>query len=75
MMTSYQHTNHESLGDAYPKQQERCRKILVQYIQIGQAGAFGRALLEDLLRRADRAAIEQDLPAMIRCYKEMQDFE
>lgn len=64
-----------SLGDAYPEQQERWRELLVQYIQIGQAGAFGRALLQDLLCRADRAAIEQDLPAMIRCYKEMQDFK
>ncbi len=65
----------ESLGDAYPKQQARCRGLLAQYIEIGPAGAFGRMLLEDLMRRADRAAIEHDIPAMIKIYKEMMDFK
>ena len=63
----------ETLGDAYPKQQARMREILGHYKEIGPAGGFSVMVIEDLLRRADRAAIEQDLPEMIRIYREMQD--
>ena len=65
----------ESLGDAYPKQQARCRDLLIQYIEIGPPGTFGRMLLEDLMRRADLAVMAQDLPAMIGIYKEMENFK
>lgn len=62
-----------TLGEEYPKQQARVRTILGYYKEIGPAGAFGAAWIEDLLQRADKAAVEQDLPAMISCFKEMQE--
>jgi hypothetical protein len=63
-----------TLGDDYPKQQERCRTILGHAKELPKvSGWFLVASLEDLLRRADRAAIEQDLPAMIRIYEEMKE--
>lgn len=68
-------TEPTSLGEEFPKQQARCREILGIYREIGPAGAFGAAVIEDVLRRADRAAIEGDLPAMIQLFQEMQAVE
>jgi len=65
----------ESLGEAFPREQARVREILGYYKEIGPAGAFGVALIEDILRRADRAAISGDVVEMIRVYKEMQGVE
>lgn len=62
-----------TLGDGFPKQQARLRTLLGYGREIGPAGAFYCLMLEDILRRADLAAIEQDLPAMIAIYKEMQE--
>lgn len=62
-----------SLGQEYPLQQARVREILGHYKEIGPAGAFGAAWIEALLQRADKAAITQDLPAMIVCFQEMQE--
>lgn len=65
----------ESLGEAFPKEQARLRTLLGYYSEAGQAGAFASAMLEDCLRRADKAAVEQDTVAMLRLYKEMQEFK
>lgn len=62
-----------TLAEDYPKQQERCRELLEGYTEIGPAGAFGHAMISDVLRRADKAAAEQDLVAMIRCFQEMKE--
>lgn len=63
-----------TLGEAFPIEQARLRMMLGHYREIGPAGAFGAAMIEDCLRRADRAAIEQDVVAMVRLYQEMQGF-
>lgn len=63
----------ESLADAYPKEQERVRTILGYYEEIGPVGAFGAAMIRDLLSRAEKAVAEQDTVEMIRCFKEMQE--
>lgn len=65
----------QTLGDAFPKEQERLRTLLGYGKEIGPAGAFYCAVIQDVLRRADRAVMEQDLPAMISIYKEMQEIE
>jgi len=64
-----------TLGDEYPKQQARVRAIQQFALEIGPSGRFLFLICEDLLKRADRASIEQDLPAMIMIYKEMQDIQ
>lgn len=65
-----------TLGEDYPKQQERCRKILgyAQELQ-PQEGFFLIAVLKDLLKRADQAAISGDVVEMIRVYQEMKDVQ
>ena len=65
----------EALGEGFPKEQARAREVLGYYREIGPAGAFGAAMIEDVLRRADEAAISGDLPMMIRVYQEMKDIE
>lgn len=61
----------ETLGEAYPKQQARVRTILGYCKELGPVGAFGALVIEDLLQRADRAAVEQNLAEMFICYQEM----
>lgn len=60
-----------TLGEAFPVEQARLRILLGYGKEIGPAGAFYCAVIEDILKRADKAAIEQDLPAMISIYQEM----
>jgi len=63
------------LGDALPKEQERCRALLVEYREIGPAGAFGAAVIEAALRKADAAVMSGDVVAMIVAYQELEKLE
>lgn len=62
-----------TLGDEYPKEQARVREILGQYEEIGPAGAFGVAMIEDTLRRADAAVASGDVVAMLCLFQEMRE--
>ncbi len=61
-----------SLGEQYPIQQARCRELLGEYKAIGPAGAFGHAMIEAILKRSDKAVIENNLPEMLVCFDEMK---
>lgn len=65
----------KTLGEEFPLEQARLRTLLGYGKEIGPAGAFYCAVIEDVLRRADNAAIQQDLTAMIAIYKEMQEIK
>lgn len=65
----------ESLGEALPKEQARVREILGFYKEIGPAGAFGAAMIEQDLRRADEAVISGDLVAMIQAYNTLREIK
>lgn len=62
-----------NLAEAYIAQQERLRICLINGKEIGAAGTFYCIVIEDLLRRADKAVMEQDIIKMISIYKEMQE--
>ena len=64
-----------SVGEDFPKQQERCRELLTQYQAIGSAGAFGHAMIAQVLKRAEEAAISGDVVAVLRAYEEMKGCE
>lgn len=64
-----------SLGEAFPREQARLRGLLEYTGGMGPELNFYRAVIEDVLRRADKAAMEQDVVAMIRIFKEMQEIE
>lgn len=65
----------ESLGDQFPKMQARIRKCRDRGVQMGAAGAFYVMVCDDLLRRADEAAVRGDAVEMIRVFQEMQDLK
>jgi hypothetical protein len=62
----------ETLGEAYPVEQARVRRVLGLYKELGKAGAIGCVIIEDVLRRADIAAMSGDVVQMIRMYQEMK---
>ena len=65
-----------TLASEYVKEQERCRQLVRVYDSLPDgAGWFARSMIMLLLRRADRAAMEQDTVAMIGLLREMQQCE
>lgn len=60
-----------TLGDALPKEIERCQELLAEYRKI-PTGAFGAAMIEQDIKAAHKAIMEQDLPAMIRAYEALK---
>ena len=61
-----------SLGDAYPDEQARCRQLLHAYHEIGPVGMFGGLMIEQVLQRADKAALSGDVIAMLHSFDEMK---
>ena len=61
-----------TLGYEYPKEQARCRKLLALYQEIGPVGKLGSVMIEATLQRADKAAVDGDLVAMLIAFTDMQ---
>jgi hypothetical protein len=61
-----------SIGEDFPNEQVRVRKLLGQYKEIGPAGAFGAMMIEQVLQRADAAAISGDVIQILRSYEELK---
>lgn len=64
-----------TLADALPKEMARVREVLGLYRQIGPAGMFGAAMIEQDLQRADRAVMSGDPVAMIQALTALQGIE
>jgi hypothetical protein len=64
-----------SLAEALPREQARCRELLVEYRRLGPVGAFGAALIEQTLRDADAAVMSGDVIAMIGVYERLKDHQ
>ena len=62
----------ETIADALPKEMARVREVLGHYHEIGPAGMFGAAMIEQDLRAADRAVMSGDVVAMLRSLKTLQ---
>jgi len=65
----------ETLAEAFPKEQARVREVLGYYKEIGPAGMFGAYMIEDVLRKADEAAISGSLVDMIASLRELKEVE
>ena len=61
-----------TLGDALPREIERCQELLVAYAEIGPAGAFGAAMIRADIAAAHKAMMEGDCVAMIRAYEALK---
>jgi hypothetical protein len=63
----------ESLGDAFPREIQRCTRLLGEYRSIGPAGQFGAAMIQQTLDEATDALATGDVVAMIRIFPRLQD--
>ena len=61
-----------SVGDQFPKEQARVRELLGSYREIGPVGTFGAVMIEQVLKRADAAAISGDVIEILRSYEELK---
>lgn len=61
-----------TLAEALPIEMARVREVLGHYREIGPAGMFGAAMIEQDLRAADRAVMSGDVVAMLRSLKTLQ---
>lgn len=66
---------HQSLGEAFPLEQQRVRELIPLYQEIGPAGAFGLLMINQALTRAEQAAASGDVIAMLRSYEELKGFK
>lgn len=64
-----------SVGEDFPNEQARARELLAEYNKIGPAGAFGAAVIEQALQRADKAAISGDVRAVLQSYQELKKLQ
>jgi hypothetical protein len=64
-----------NLAEGLPQQQQRVRDLMAVYRSIGNAGVFALMMMEQAMQRADKAAAEGDVVAMIRSYEELKGFE
>lgn len=64
-----------SVGEKFPVEQARVRELLDYYKALGYAGTFGALAIEEVLQRADSAAISGDPVAILRSYEELRGCE
>ena len=65
----------ETVGEALPREQARCRELLTEYVAIGPAGAFGTFMIKAALKRADQAVMSGDVVAMLRSLADLRGFK
>jgi len=65
----------ETLGEALPNEIQRCQELLEIYNSLGPVGAFGHAMISADIASAQRAMMEGDVVAMIRCYQKLKEAE
>jgi hypothetical protein len=62
----------KTLGDALPKEIERCRELVDLYRSVPN-GEFGARMIENDINLAIQAMAENDLPKMIYAYKQLKE--
>ena len=64
-----------TLADELPRQQARCRQMLEHVLEIGPEGAILAMFLRQSLAKAERAAAEGDVIAMLGACQELQEYK
>ena len=65
-----------SVGEDFPQQQERVRHLIDQYRALeGGVGAYGAAIMDEVLKRAADAQSSGDLVRILRSYQELVNCE
>ena len=69
-------TDPTTLGEALPREMARVRDVLMPiYQSIGPAGGFALAMMRRDLDAAAKAMAAADLPAMIKAYQALKDYQ
>lgn len=63
----------ETLADVFMKEQIRVRELLGVYKEIGPVGAFGAAMIEQVLQRADKAVMDGDAVSILVSLGELKE--
>ena len=63
----------KTLADGLIEELKRNRELLGQYKSIGAPGILGAAMIEQAIRRADKAIIEGDPVAMLQIYETLKE--
>lgn len=61
-----------SVGEDFPREQQRCRELLGIYEGLGSQGAFGALVIRDALSKAEQAMASGDVVAIVRSYEELR---
>ena len=62
----------ETLGDALPKEIQRCQELLTQYAAIGATGTFAYTMIQADIAAANKAMMEGDVVAMLRAHEALK---
>lgn len=63
-----------TVGDDYPRQQQRCRELILLYRSLpNNVGQFGAMMIEKVLQKADVAMASGDIVEILKCYNEMKE--
>jgi hypothetical protein len=65
-------TPQQTLAYALPKEIERCQQLLVDYAQIGSAGAFASMMIRADIAAAHKAMMGGDVVEMLRAYEALK---
>lgn len=68
-------TEVKSLAEALPEEMARVRVVLGHYREIGPAGMFGAAFIEQDLREADNAVMSGDVVRMLQAYQKLKEID
>ena len=60
-----------TVGEDFPNEQKRVRELLKIYRTI-PSGVFGAVMIEQVLSRAEEAAISGDVIAILKSYEELK---
>jgi hypothetical protein len=64
-----------SVGEDFPRQQQRARELLKAYQDIGPEGYFGVQVIQSALEKADQALASGDVVAILRSYEQLRDLK
>lgn len=62
-----------TVGEDFPKQQARVRRVLGYYREVGAPGRFGVLMIEATLREAEEAQASGDILRILAAYAALVD--
>jgi hypothetical protein len=65
-------TMSENLMEGLIRQMNRCRKLVKEYEAIGPVGIFGKTMIEQTIKNAEKAMGNGDITEMVAAYKALE---